>query len=49
MDGQVSEFKLTSSYIDAQIEKAEEEKKKNEKLYRTLGTIIGLAIIIILI
>lgn len=32
-----------------QIEKAEKEKAKNEKLYKTLGTVIGLAIVIILI
>ena len=30
-------------------EKAEKEKEKNEKLYKTLGTVVGLAIVIILI
>ena len=35
--------------IEKQIEKAEEERNKNEKLYKTLGTVIGLAIVIILI
>lgn len=49
MEGQVSEIELTSSFIDMQINKAEEERKKNEKMYRTLGTVIGLAIVIILI
>ena len=49
VDGQISEIKLTSKFIETQIEKAEEEKKKNQKLYRTLGTVIGLAIVIILI
>ena len=37
------------NFLDIQIAYAEEECKKNEKMYRTLGTIFGLAIIIILI
>lgn len=49
VEGQISEIKLTSSFIDMQIEKAEKEKEKNEKLYKTLGTVVGLAIVIILI
>ena len=49
VEGQISEIKLTSSFIDTQIEKAEKEKEKNEKLYKTLGTVVGLAIVIILI
>lgn len=49
VDGQISEIKVTSNFIDAQIIKAEEERKKNEKMYRNLGTIVGLAIVIILI
>ncbi len=49
VDGQLSEIKLSMSFLDTQIAIAEEECKKNEKMYRTLGTIFGLAIIIILI
>lgn len=49
IEGQVSELELTLSFIDIQISKAEEEKKKNEKLYKSLGSIIGLTIVIILI
>lgn len=49
IDGQLNEIKLNISFLDTQIIKAEEECKKNEKMYRTLGTIFGLAIIIILI
>ena len=49
MEGQISEINVTSNFIDAQIMKAEEERKKNEKMYRNLGTIVGLAIVIILI
>ena len=49
VEGQISEIKLTSDFIDSQIEKAEKEREKNEKLYKTLGTVVGLAIVIILI
>ena len=49
MQGQLSEINLHISFLDKQISVAEEECKKNEKMYRTLGTIFGLAIIIILI
>lgn len=48
IDGQVSELDLTLSFIDTQIAKAEEEKNKNEKLYKSMGSIIGLAIVILL-
>ena len=32
-----------------QIKKAEDERQKNEKMYKTLGVVIGLTIVIILI
>ena len=49
LEGQVTQINLTCEFLDKQIEKAEEERKKNEKLYKTLGTVIGMAIVIILI
>ena len=49
LDGQVSEIKLVQNFLNTQIEIAEKEKEKNEKLYRTLGGVIGLAIVIILV
>lgn len=49
MQGQISEIELNRDFIETQIKKAEEECKKNEKMYRTLGTIVGLTIVIILI
>lgn len=49
IEGQISEIKITSNFIDTQIKKAEEERRKNEKMYRSLGTIVGLTIAIILI
>lgn len=48
IEGQINQIDLTSSFLDKQIEKAEKEMVKNEKMYRTLGMIIGLAIVIIL-
>lgn len=48
MDGQVNQIELTSKFLDEQIEKAEKERLKSEKMYRTLGMVIGLAIVIIL-
>ena len=47
--GQLNEINLVDSFIDKQIENAFEVMKKNEKLYKTLGATVGLAIVIILI
>ena len=49
LEGQVSEIQLTTRFLDTQIEKAEKEREKNQKLYKNLGIIAGLTIIIILI
>lgn len=49
MEGQISEIELVSHFLDTQIEKAEKERTKNEKLYKTLGGIIGAVLFIILI
>ena len=49
IDGQLREIELIERFIDEQIGYAEEEQKKNEKLYRSLGVIVGIAITIILI
>ena len=48
-DGQVSQIELTQTFLKSQIKKAEKEEEKNSKLYKTLGTTIGIAIVIILI
>lgn len=48
VDGQINQIELTSNFLDEQIEKAEKEKLKSEKLYRTLGMVVGLGIVIIL-
>lgn len=49
VEGQVSEIEVTESFLDIQIDKAEEEKKKNQKMYKTLGIVMGLVFVIILI
>lgn len=48
IEGQISQIELTSTFLEEQIIKAEKEREKNEKLYRTLGTVIGMTIVIIL-
>ena len=49
INGQLSQIELIREFIDCQIEKAEEEQRKNEKLYKSLGAIVGLTIAIIFI
>ena len=48
-EGQVSQIQLTKTFIEMQIEKAKLEEQKNCKLYKTLGTVVGIAFVIILI
>ena len=49
VDGQISEIELVSNFLDTQIDIAENERSKNEKMYKTLGGIIGLTLVIIFI
>lgn len=49
IEGQISQIEITENFLEKQIKEAQQEKNKNEKLYRKLGTTIGLVIIIILI
>ncbi len=49
IDGQISQIEMTQNFLDTQLKQAQEEKQKNEKLYQKLGTIIGLAIVVMLI
>ena len=49
LEGQVGEIEATKKLLDVQIDKAEREKLKNEKLYKTLGNVIGITIVILLI
>lgn len=47
--GQINEINVTSKLLDTLIEKAENEKNKNYKLFQTLGSVVGIGICIILI
>lgn len=47
-EGQISEIELVSNFLNKQISLAEEIRVKNEKMYKTLGVTLGLAIVIIL-
>ncbi len=49
IDGQLSRIEVTQKFLDEQIKNAEEEQIKNEKLFKSLSIITGLAIVIILI
>lgn len=47
-DGQISQIEITENFLQEQVKQATKEKEKNEKLYLKLGTIMGLAIVVIL-
>lgn len=49
IEGQVSQIELTENLLNDKILEAQESKRKNTKLYKTLGVAAGLAIAIILI
>lgn len=49
INGQINQTKLTLDFIENHIKNSEEEQAKNEKLYKTLGVISGLGLVIILI
>lgn len=49
INGQLGEISLGLDLINKQIEKAECEKEKSSKLYKTMGIIIGIGISIIFI
>ena len=46
--GQLNQIELTTDFLEEQIKKAEEQRNKSEKMYRTIGMLIGMAIVIIL-
>ena len=49
VDGQISQLKLVNIFIDQQIKDAIDKRNKNEKMYKKLGVIVGLAVVIVLI
>lgn len=48
VEGQMNEINEFKERLSAQIKQAEEEKIKNSKMFKSLGTIVGLVIVIIL-
>lgn len=48
-EGQINQIEEIKELLNIQIQNANKDKEKNEKLYKTLGMTIGLAIVIILI
>lgn len=49
VDGQIKNIRLTVNQLKLQEKKAEEMKSKNEKMYKTLGVLGGLAVVVVLI
>lgn len=49
MEGQLKNIRLVRSSLESQLENAKELKNKNFKLYRNMGVLSGLIIIIILL
>lgn len=48
-EGQEKSFRLVIKQLEGQEERAEESRSKNEKMYKSLGLLAGLAIAIILL
>lgn len=49
IDGQLSQIRLVNGFLNEQINEATEQKSKNEVMYKKLGVIVGLAVVIVLI
>lgn len=49
LEGQIKNIRLTLAQLKVQEEKAEESRKQNGKLYRNIGVLGGIAIVILLI
>ena len=49
LQGQLSKTKLTLQFLEKQIEESQLEENKNKKLYKTLGVLTGVGLVVILI
>ncbi len=49
VQGQICQIKMVNKFLEEQIAEANESKNKNEKMYKKLGIIVGLAVVIVLI
>lgn len=48
-EGQINQIRFVNTLLDRQIENAEKERNKNEIVYKKLGLILGIGIVIVLI
>ena len=49
VEGQINQINLVNAFLEKQLAEANEEKNKNEKMYKKLGAIVGLIMVIVLI
>lgn len=49
MQGQISQIELVDAFLDTQIQEADLEKRKNDKMYKSLGIVAGLTLVVLLI
>ena len=49
LEGQIKNIRLTLGQLKLQEEKAEESRSKNENMYRSLGILGGIAVVIVLL
>ena len=48
-EGQINQINFVNELLERQIEKAKTDKDKNETMYKNLGVILGVGLVIILI
>lgn len=49
LEGQIKNIRLTRGQLELQEKKAEEYRRKNERMYKSLGVLGGIAVVIILL
>jgi stage III sporulation protein AB len=49
LDGQIKNIRLTIGQLKLQEDKAEESRRKNENMYKSLGVLGGIAVVIVLL
>lgn len=47
-EGQINQIKYVTNLLELQIEKAKREREKNETIYKKLGLILGIGLVIII-
>ena len=49
ISGQINQIELVKTFLVNQIQEADTEKRKNDKMYRSLGIVAGLSLVVLLI